>query len=258
MTTRTSPLLGLLTMALLLFLTLLVMAAPALAETALLPDTAAELAMDLDAQLAERLGVLDGPVKDQTLVLTTPVSVDDLELVSPLSRAMTEELAAWFVRMGYKVQEVRKGRNLLFAPGRGELLLTRRQELLDQKNIRAALILTGTYAVTRRAVRLHLRLIHAPSNEVLAMSTATIPLTRDLREMAGTGQNAAVAPETGAVATSFGTYPGMQTAAMGAPRNLGSSTPLSPMARRQYGPPERIANPATETDFFSLPENLGL
>jgi len=44
-------------------------------------------------------------------------------------------------------------------------------------------ILAGTYVTTSEQVRFSIRLIHTSSNEVLAMGTATVPITDDLRPL---------------------------------------------------------------------------
>lgn len=164
----------------------------------MLPNTASMLATDLDAQLAEHLGLLETPVKGYPMVVTTPVNINNLESSSPLGRQMGEELANWFVRFGYKVQEVRKGKDILVSPGRGETLLTRHTRLLDVGNVQSAIVLTATYITTTKGVRFNVRMIHAPSNEVLAMSGATMPMTDEMYEVladsGGTAHRTGLAP----------------------------------------------------------------
>ncbi|MGE4299351.1 MAG: FlgO family outer membrane protein [Desulfovibrionaceae bacterium] len=153
---------------------------PCAAAAQSLQDVAVSMAGDLDAQLVERLGLPEAPAKGTTMIVTTPVNINDLGSASPLARQVAEEVAGIFVRAGYRVQEIRKGKNILFGPGQGEMLLTRRVDLLDQGNVRSAVILTGTYTVTQRHVRFNLRLVHAPTNEVLAMTAATLPVNIEM------------------------------------------------------------------------------
>lgn len=154
-----------------------------LKRTLTLPEAAMHLAVDLDGQLAEQLGLPEAPARGQAMIVTTPVNLTDLETASPLSLLAAEEMAGWFTRMGYKVQEARKGRTLLFRQGEGELLLTRRTDLLEHKELRANVILAGTYTATQRHVRFNIRLIEASSNQVLAMSSQTLKLSRDVRQL---------------------------------------------------------------------------
>lgn len=148
-----------------------------------LPDTARLMAAELDAQLVERLGLPFGPAKGTSLVLTPPVELSNLERATPLSLAMAEELATWFVKAGYRVQEIRKSQDILFEPGNGELLLTRRSDLLAQKNVPTELVLTGTYSLTMESVRFNIRLIQAGSNEVVAMSSRTLPVVPEVYDL---------------------------------------------------------------------------
>jgi len=148
-----------------------------------IPDTAAQIATSLDTQLVERLGLAEGPAKGTSLIITTPVSLNDLEQSSPLARLLAEEMAAWFVRAGYAVREIRKGKNILFDPKNGELLLSRQVEFVSQGFVKSALVLTGTYTMTTRNIRFNVRLVSAPGNEVLAMGCETLPLSPELMEL---------------------------------------------------------------------------
>lgn len=149
-----------------------------------LPDLAITLGETLDAQLVERLGLLEGPAKGYSLIITTPVDLNNLERTSPLARQMGEELSLWFVSSGYRLQEIRKGRTVLFEPGAGEMLLTRRTKLLGNENIRSSLIMATTYSQTLNNVRFNVRLIHAATNEVLAMASQTLRLNTESRMLA--------------------------------------------------------------------------
>jgi hypothetical protein len=44
-------------------------------------------------------------------------------------------------------------------------------------------VLAGTYVVTPEQVRFSMRLLHVPSNDILAMATATVPITNDLKPL---------------------------------------------------------------------------
>lgn len=160
----------------------LVLAAPALAGG--VPETARELAAELDAQIVERLQLVEGPAKGLVLMITTPANLDDLEQSSPLARLFAEELASWFVQAGYRVQDIRKGKVVLFAPKTGELLLTRDMQLLPETQLASTLIMAGTFTETTRNVRFNIKLIHAPDNEVLAMSSRTLAMSPELAELA--------------------------------------------------------------------------
>jgi hypothetical protein len=169
--------------AILLMILAVFLALPATAFGGMLPDTAVGIAEELDTQLANRLDLPETPVKGRSLIVTTPVNLNNLDRTSPLARQLAEEMTTWFVRSGYRVQEIRKGKNILFEPLSGETLLTRRVRLLDEGNVQSALILAGTYIVTTKNVRFSIRLIHAPTNEVLAMSSRTLPVSAEMYEL---------------------------------------------------------------------------
>ncbi len=161
---------------------LALMAPQALAK-GILPSLAAEMANELDAQLARKFNAVERPLQGMSMMITTLAHLDNLESTSSLGRLMSEEFATWFASMGYKVQEIRKGRMLLFAPGKGEFLLTRRSNILETQNVEASLIFAGTYSVTHKHVRFNVKLIHAASNEILAMCSGTAPLGSETREL---------------------------------------------------------------------------
>ncbi|MCT4534004.1 FlgO family outer membrane protein [Halodesulfovibrio sp.] len=169
--------------------------------TKTIPMVANTLAAQLDAQLRDKLNLDSGDVESYGVIVTTPVALGDLEETSSLARQMGEELSRWFVCSGYKVQEVRKGRSVLFEPRAGEFILTRRTHVLANENVRATIIVAGTYTQTLNRVRFNMRFIHAPTNEVLAMATQTLPLNAEMRLLtAGTNENRGVVPSVG---TSF-------------------------------------------------------
>ena len=141
----------------------------------LVPEAASAMGRELDSQVTGRFGH-----PDVSLSITTPVDVNDLEVSNALAKQMQEEIARWFVEAGYDVHEIRKGANLLFEPDQGELLLTRKQRLLGNTKVNSKAIVSGTYTVTPRNVRFNIRVVATGNREVLAMSTFTVPITREV------------------------------------------------------------------------------
>lgn len=156
---------------------------PLAAAAASVPEAADAMASSMDAQLARHLGQDGAPPRGISIMVTTPVDLGNLEGANGLARQMAEEMSRWFVQAGYRVQEIRKGRTILFQPETGELLLTRRVDLLGAQTVSSVAILAGTYTITPRAVRFNMRLIHTPGTEVLAMGTATVPVSEELRPL---------------------------------------------------------------------------
>ena len=151
------------------------------------PQAASAMAREIDRQIVERLAQPEPPAVGVSLAVTVPVDVNDLDSSNPLARQMGEELARWFVQAGYPIQEIRKGNTVLIEPGNGEKLLTRRENLLDKKHVESAAILTGTYSVTSKNVRFNIRVLHTTTQEVLGMSTVSVPLTAEVRSLLGNG-----------------------------------------------------------------------
>lgn len=144
------------------------------------PRTADAIGSQLDAQIM-RLLTPDGYGREAvSIACTVPVLLDDLNRTSPLARQMMEELSRYFVALGYKVDELRKGDEVIMTPQKGEFLLTRDVRKLLDRNVTTQIVLTGTYTVTDLSVRFNMRLLHTPSNEVLAMAAGTVPVTEEL------------------------------------------------------------------------------
>ncbi len=157
------------------------------------PRAANNMAEQMDAQLMQRAGLMEGSLPDDqlqarryqvrrnvTIVTTVPVNVNNLKLSNALARQMMEEASRWFVSAGYNVQEIRKGRDLQFQEQTGEMLLTRKRSDLARTTATSVAILTGTYVMSPEQVRFSMRLLHTPTNDVLAMGTATVPITPDV------------------------------------------------------------------------------
>ncbi|MCL2001272.1 MAG: FlgO family outer membrane protein, partial [Planctomycetes bacterium] len=146
-----------------------------------LPETAAIIGLELDAQLAERLGE-EAPVRGQTIIMTVPADLNNLEVTNPLSRQLAEDLASWFVKAGYSLQEIRKGRDVIFMP-QAETMLTRKTDQLGERRVQSVLIMAGTYVKTRAHMRFNLRLLHAGTNEVLAMTSRSLSLAPEIVDL---------------------------------------------------------------------------
>lgn len=163
-----------------------------------IPVVADTLAAQLDLQLREKLGIEPGDAVNYGVIVTPPVALNDLEETTQLARQMGEELSRWFVTTGYNVQEIRKGRSVLFEPRGGEFILSRRVHILANENVKATIIVAGTYTQTLNRIRFNMRFIHAPTNEVLAMATQTLPLNAEMRMLTiGSNETRGVLPSVG-------------------------------------------------------------
>jgi hypothetical protein len=153
----------------------------------------------MDRQMGSRFGGEQGRGAAGTVSLsvTTPVNINDLDEANPLARQMQEETTRWFVQAGYDVQEIRKGADVLFEPLKGEQALTRREKLVGDRSIATDALLVGTYVVTPEHVRFNFRVVRTNGREILAASTVTLPMNREvafLTRNAGAGGVRVAAP----------------------------------------------------------------
>lgn len=171
-----------------IFITILIMllasSGLAMADT-VMTKAATSMGTEMDNQLADRFGQQEGVVNGISLIVTTPVDLNNLEESNPVARQMQEELSRWFIRSGYSVQEVRGGKALLMRPATGELLLTRNRDLAATRTVKSALTMVSTYSMTSRSIVFNVRLMQTGGNEVYAMSNVTLPISGELRAMLG-------------------------------------------------------------------------
>ncbi len=116
---------------------------------------------------------------DIEFVVTTPVSLDNLNRTSPLARVTAENISLWLVRQGFKVREIRRIDTPQIIPEQGEIVLTRKPEFLHAASTTGALLVTGTYTVQNDNVLFHIRVLDADSNAVLAMAPLDVPRSPD-------------------------------------------------------------------------------
>ncbi|GAB7080397.1 FlgO family outer membrane protein [Megalodesulfovibrio paquesii] len=174
-----------------------------------LPALAHALADDLNFQLGEQIGLSGEVSPGHRLIITTPVNLNSLEISSPLARQLAEELATNFSKAGYVIQEIRRANTILFRPDQGEFLLTRRVGLVNERNIKGALIMAGTYVATSRHVRFTIKLMDAASLDVLAMSSLSLPVDQEAMELMDDGSGSPDMSTAPSVRTTF--HPGTLT-----------------------------------------------
>ena len=149
----------------------------------LVPTAAQKMAAEINAQLSYAADSAGG----LSIVVTTPQDLNHFGTSSPLGRQLQEEMSYLLTRSGYQVHELRKGKYVVFDQEQGEFLLTRDTELLQTQRFNSNLILVGTYTVGPLSVRVNMKVLHACSREVLASSSATIPMTREIRVLSSNG-----------------------------------------------------------------------
>ena len=200
----------------LLFLSLAILLMPMAAAAGMttrgtVPIAADEMAEAIDKQILGHFGVEQAgffsksdqknqPLKVRrslSISCTVAVDLNNLESSSPVGRQISEEMARWFVQAGYRVNEIRKGKDVYIDPSRGETLLTRDVRKLLTTNVTTEAVLAGTYVVSPEQVRFSMRLVHVPSNAILGMGTATVPITNDLMPLLHDMKETKVMPSIG-------------------------------------------------------------
>lgn len=160
--------------------------APARGNGETYSETAMKLVEVLDAQAVQRLGI--GPETTRGmhwLVVTTPADLENLGASSQLGRLMAEELASALNAKGWVVQEIRKGKDVVFTP-QGEFMLSRDANDLPKRQAMATVILVATYAHATDGVRFSAKLVDAKNNDVLAQANRTLPMTKGVAAMSRT------------------------------------------------------------------------
>lgn len=173
-----------------IILVLAVLLFPLAAAAGNVPRAGEDIADQLDEQLMMRYAgsspdmskkELRAMTRSRILIMgTTPASINNLEQANPLARQMLEEVSSNLVNLGYRYEELRKGKDIRFDKRTGEFILTRDVRKLANRSGVAQAILAGTYVISGEQVRFTISLISTTSTEVIAKGTATVPITPDL------------------------------------------------------------------------------
>jgi len=182
---------------------------PGHARAGNIPDVATSIAKQLDKQLMQKFAskknvalsqsVDEDAVKSKiSIAVTTPVNLNDLSKTCPLARQVAEEITTYMVSEGYAFEEMRKGKEIIFTEKKGETILTRNTVNLAKKDVTTSMIMVGTYIITREQVRFNIKLLSTGNNEVLAMGSSTISITRNLLPLlVGSSSKSPVRPSIG-------------------------------------------------------------
>ena len=157
--------------------------------TGTIPYAGKSVAQSLDEQLMTRYAghgsesarVREGIARARFMIMgTTPVNLNSLAESCPLARQMTEEVSSQLMALGYRYEELRKGKAIRFDRRTGELNLTRNVKQLTHAYGQGQAVLAGTHVISDTSVRFSFSLIHTLTNEVLAKASVTVPITEDM------------------------------------------------------------------------------
>lgn len=173
-----------------IILVLAVLLFPLAAAAGNVPRAGEDIAEQLDEQLMMRYAgtspdmskkELRALARSRILIMgTTPANINNLEQANPLARQMLEEVSSDLVNMGYRYEELRRGKDIRFDKRTGEFILTRDVRKLASRTGVGEAILAGTYVVSGEQVRFTMSLISVATNEVIAKGMGTVPITPDL------------------------------------------------------------------------------
>lgn len=104
---------------------------------------------------------------DKPLIMATLVNIDALEQTSMLGRLVSEQLSTRMAQGGMKMLEMKLRNSVWLKRGQGELMLTREiGDVASTHNAQAVVV--GSYAETRDAVFINVKVIQPTTNLVLA------------------------------------------------------------------------------------------
>jgi hypothetical protein len=141
----------------------------------------------------------EGLAKGRPIIVTTIVSVDDLNSSSTFGRLAATLVADRIAQRGYLVRDVTYMRALSLEPKTGELVLSREASRVSA-SIHAQAVVAGTYAVAGKEIYLNLRLLSAQSGELLSSADVVIPLDDNTRPLVDAAEKDRLASANGLMA----------------------------------------------------------
>ncbi len=111
----------------------------------------------------------DQSLADERLLMTTMVPLERLDQTSDFGRVLTESLATQLFHHGAEIIETRRLEELVIAPRKGELMLSRRAADLAASH-QATAVVAGTYTLTPQTVIINVRLLDAATDGVLSVA----------------------------------------------------------------------------------------
>ncbi|MBF0480388.1 MAG: hypothetical protein HQK81_02525 [Desulfovibrionaceae bacterium] len=134
---------------------------------------AKEIVRELDGQIAPRMGIA-GNRNAYNVAVTVPANLHSLDKSSALARVMAQEIASNLVALGYNVQEMRKGREILFDRTQGALYLTGNVRGLARPDVAATLVVVGSFSPAPGGTRFSIECLDARNNNTVAMASRTV------------------------------------------------------------------------------------
>lgn len=116
-------------------------------------------------------------LKNSEIGVLTFVDLNRFDEAAPLGRYLQESLMHNLFTMGYRVVEIRLGKEILHVPATGEIQLTRlRDSLRDAGHADLKAVLLGTYIQAGHKLYVTSRLVELENGQVKADGAIYIPL----------------------------------------------------------------------------------
>ena len=115
---------------------------------------------------------------ETTVLMTTIVPVDDLNMATSFGRLCTEQLITELDRQGFKVIEARKTESYLMRDKQGEFSLSRDPRWLGAE-FKADVVLVGSYTKSGKHTLINVRMVSVSDSRVLAAASAMMNLRGD-------------------------------------------------------------------------------
>ena len=119
--------------------------------------------------------------RDEVIVVTSYVKLDDFTETSNFGLVMGEQMLSRLSSLGFRVRETRI-KNVFYQGKNGEFVLTREFTRMAHE-MDADLVLVGTYMETRQHVLLNTRLVNFKNNEIISSYDCQIPKTDDIIDL---------------------------------------------------------------------------
>lgn len=108
-------------------------------------------------------------LKNQEIGVLTFANLNNLEQAEPLGRRLQEKLSHALFDLGFRIVEIRIGKDIRFRPLVGELNLTRVQELLNESKFAGLkLLVVGTYIDAGDYIYVNGRIVELQTAQVKA------------------------------------------------------------------------------------------
>lgn len=144
------------------------------------PGKIKNLARQLDTSLRKPA------LKNRESGVMTIVNLNDLEKADIIGRYVQEHLTSELYRLGFRVVEIRQGKNPRYEKKKGETILTRDETALN-KEVYPTLksLFTGTYVDTGSHIYIAAKMIELDTGVVRASGHIKLRKTKELSYMTG-------------------------------------------------------------------------